>query len=61
MDSKQLQTHIGKVKSHTDIEYNELVDKAARVVVDGEALPDIIFTLGGLRKWPQLRKTTPKK
>jgi ribonuclease HI len=34
-DSKQLKTHIGKVKSHTDVEYNETVDKAARAVLDG--------------------------
>jgi ribonuclease HI len=31
-ESKHLKTHIGKVKSHTDIEYNEAADKAARVV-----------------------------
>ena len=42
--SKQLRTHIGKVKSHTDIEYNELADGTARAVVDGDALPDISFT-----------------
>ena len=34
-NSKQLKTHIGKVKSHTDVEYNETVDKVARAVVDG--------------------------
>jgi ribonuclease HI len=28
---KQLKTHIGKVESHTDIEYNEAADKAATV------------------------------
>ena len=29
-DIKQLKTHVGKVKSHTGIEYNEAVDKAAK-------------------------------
>ena len=43
-DSKQLRTHIGKVKSHTDIEYNELADVMASAVVIIEALPDIAFT-----------------
>ena len=32
------------VKSHTDIEYNELADKVARAAVDGDGLPDITFT-----------------
>jgi hypothetical protein len=63
-EMKQLKTHIGKVKSHTDIEYNEAADKPARAVVDGEATPDIIFDeadppVGGLRTWPQIRSTTP--
>ena len=34
-DHKQLRTHIGKVKSRTDVEHNETADKAARAVVDG--------------------------
>ena len=42
-DSKQLKTHIGKVKSHTDVEYNEMADTSARAVVDGENTPDITF------------------
>jgi ribonuclease HI len=55
--SKQLKTHIGKVKSHTDVEYNETVDKAARAVVDGKSTPDITFEdadppIRGLRTWP---------
>ena len=63
-DSKQLQTHIGKVKSHTAIEYNEAADKAARAVADGEVPPDIAFDeadppIGGLRTWPQIRRTSP--
>jgi ribonuclease HI len=54
---KQLKTHIGKVKSHTDVEYNETADKVARAVVDGDKPPDIIFEeadppIGGLRTWP---------
>ncbi len=63
-DSKQLRTHIGKIKSHTDIEYNELADVPDRAVVGRDALPDIGFTeadapIGGLRTWPQIRKTAP--
>jgi hypothetical protein len=65
-DSKQLKTHIGKVKSHTDVEYNETADKAARSVVDGENRPDITFEdadppIGGLRTWPQIRHNPPRK
>ena len=53
-EMKHLKTHIGKIKSHTDIEYNEAADEAARQVVDGEATPDITFDeadppVGGLR------------
>ncbi len=64
-DRKHLQTHIGKVKSHTDIESNETADTAARTVVDGEAPPDITFDeansfMGGLT-WPRIRRTTPNK
>ena len=60
----QVKTHIGEVKSHTDIGYNEAADKAPRVVVDGEATPNIIFdeadpSVGGLRTWPQIWSTTP--
>jgi ribonuclease HI len=55
---KQLRTHIGKVKSHT--EYNETADKAARALVDREKIPDITFEeadppFGGLRTWPHIR------
>ena len=32
---RQLKTHIGKVKSHTDVEYKKKSDKAARAVADG--------------------------
>ncbi len=42
-NTKQLQTHIGKVKSHTDIEYNETVVSTAMAVVDREVPPDITF------------------
>ena len=35
-DTKQLQTQIGKGKSHTNIEYNEAADMAARAIVDGK-------------------------
>ncbi len=64
--TKNLQTHIGKVQSHTDIEYNESADSAVRAVVDGESTTDITFEyadppIGGLRTWPQIRHTTPNK
>ncbi len=42
-DTKQLQTHVGKVKSRTDIEYNETDGSTARAVVDREAPLDISF------------------
>jgi hypothetical protein len=65
-ESKQLKTHIGKVKSHTDVEYNEMADKAARAVVDGEHTSDITFEdpdplIGGLRTWPQIEHNPPNK
>jgi ribonuclease HI len=43
-DSKKLLTRIGKVKSHTDIEHNELANVTARAVVDGDALADTSLT-----------------
>ncbi len=63
---KQLKTHIGKVKSHTDVEYNETAGKVARAVVDGEHTPDITFEevyppIVGLRTWPQIRHNQPNK
>ena len=42
-DREHLRTHVGKVKSHTDIEYNGSADSAARAVVDGEVVLDITF------------------
>jgi hypothetical protein len=65
-DRKQLKTHIGKVKSHTDVEYNETTDKAVRAVVDGENSPDITFEdadppIGGLRTWLQIRHNPTNK
>ena len=55
-------THIGKVKSHTGVTYNDEADNAARGVVDGHKTPDITFTdadppIRGLRTWPKLRVT----
>jgi hypothetical protein len=65
-DSKHLKTHIGKVKSHTDVECNETADKAARAVVDGENTPDVTFEdadppIGGLRAWPHRRHDPSNK
>jgi hypothetical protein len=37
-------TLIGKVKSNTDVAYNDEVDDGARGLVDGDVLPDITFT-----------------
>ena len=53
-DDKGLITHIGKVKSHTGVKYNDAADASAGGVVDGDLLPDIIFIaadppIGGLR------------
>ena len=66
IEHKQLKTHIGKVKSHTDVEYNEMADKAARAVVDGENSLDITFEdadppIRGIRKWPQIRHNPTNK
>jgi hypothetical protein len=35
IDNKQLRTHVGKFKSHTEITYNDEADTTARAVVDG--------------------------
>ncbi len=55
-----------KVKSHTDVEYNETADTATREVVDGEHTPGITFDeadppIGGLRTWPQIIHNPPNK
>jgi ribonuclease HI len=57
-------THIGKVKSHTGVKYNDATDEWPRNVVEGQKTPDIIFTaadppIGRLRTWPQTRNTKP--
>jgi ribonuclease HI len=57
-------THMGKVKSHIGVEYNDAADEGARNVVEGQKKTDIIFTaadppIGGLRTWPQTRTTKP--
>ena len=54
-------THIGKVKSHIDIHYNEVADEGAHSVAAGDAEPEIIFdeadpSIGGLRTWPVHRE-----
>jgi len=60
-DNLGYKTHIGKVKSHTGVTYNDEADTPARNVVEGHKTPDIIFTdayplVGGLMTWPQTRK-----
>ena len=57
-----LLTDIGKVKCHTGVTHNDGADAGARGVVDGDTLPDIIFTfadplIGGLRTWPLISVT----
>ena len=49
-----LLTQIEKVKFNTGITHNDEADAGARGVVDGDTLPDIVFTfadppIGGLR------------
>ena len=60
-DANNFPTHIGKVKSHIDIHYNEVADEGAHSVAAGDAEPDIIFNeadppIGGLRTWPVHRE-----
>ncbi len=43
-NAKGYTTHIGKVKSHTGVTYNDAADAGAYGVVDGDILPDIVFT-----------------
>ena len=55
-------THIGKVKSCTEVTHNDEADTAARKVVGGHKTPDIRFTdanppIRGLRTRPQIRGT----
>ena len=57
-----LLTHIGRVKSHTEVTRNDGADAGVRGVVDGDTLPDIRFTsvdppIGGLRTWPLIKVT----
>ena len=56
-------THIGKVKSHTGDTHSDEAETTARYVVEGHKTPDITFTdadppIGGLRTWPQIRRTS---
>jgi hypothetical protein len=65
-ESKPLKIHIGKVKSHTDVEYNETTDTSARAVVNGETTPNTTLEdtdppIRELRTWPQIRHTPPNK
>ena len=58
-DLRGFQTHIGKVKSHTGIKYNDEADEAAKDVVDDTHTPDVTFSDGGrqqmgLRTWPEV-------
>ena len=55
-EARQYRTRIGKVKSHTNIEYNDAADAGAKDVATGKVPPDIIFDEAdperrGLRTW----------
>ena len=59
-DESVLPTRIGKVKSHTGVTHNDGADAGARGVVDGDTIPDTIFTyaeppMGGLQTWPMIK------
>jgi hypothetical protein len=59
-DENGLLTHIGKVKYHNRVTHKDAADAGARGVVDGDTLPDIIFTcadppIGGFRTWPLIK------
>ena len=61
-DNMGYKTHIGKAKSHTGVTHNDEANTAAHNILEGHKTPDIIFTdadppIGGLRTWPQIRKT----
>jgi len=43
-DLKGYTTHIGKVRSHNGVVYNDGADESARSVIDGKTRPDITFT-----------------
>jgi len=65
-DLKGYTTHIGKVKPHTGVVYNDEADEGVHYVVDGKTRPDITFTeadppIGGLRTWPQIKTIKPDK
>ena len=58
--SRQFHTHIGKVKSHIGITYNEVADEGATSVVRGID-PDITFSeadppITGLRTWINIKE-----
>ena len=55
-DAAGKETHIGKVKSHTGVKYNDEADEAAKLVASRKAEADIAFDeygppAGGLRTW----------
>jgi hypothetical protein len=61
-DEFGLQTHIGRVKSHTGVTHNDGAYAGARGMVDGDTLPEFIFTsaeppIGGLQTWPLIKVT----
>ena len=63
-DDAGLATHIGKVKSHTGVIYNDAADAAAKDVASQKMPANTVFDeldppVGGLRTWPIVRTPSP--
>ena len=59
-DNAGLTTHIGKVKSHTGVAYNDVADAGAKDVATTKTTADTVFEeydppVGGPRTWPIVR------
>ena len=63
-DDAGLATHIGKVKSHTGVIYNDAAYAAAKDVASQKMPANTVFDeldppVGGLRTWPIVRTPSP--
>ena len=63
-DDAGLATHIGKVKSHTGVIYNDAADAATKDVASQKMPANTVFDeldppVGGLRTWPIVRTPSP--
>ena len=59
-DDRGFRTHIGKVKSHTGVKYNDEADEGAKQIATLEEEANVEFSeydppAGGLRTWPYIR------